>query len=56
MPTFHVNVAVHFIRTRSNLILSCPSEGFPIYAVQWKEDKKARYREGEKGEGARTVE
>jgi len=26
-----VNIAVHFIRARSNLILSCSSEGFPIH-------------------------
>jgi len=32
-PLFDVNVSnitVHFIRARSNLILSCSSEGFPI--------------------------
>jgi len=26
-----VNIAVHFIRARSNLILSCFSGGFPMY-------------------------
>jgi len=26
-----VNNAIHFIRARNNLILSCSSEGFPIY-------------------------
>jgi len=27
-----VNIAVHFIRARSNLILNC-SKGFPIYLL-----------------------
>jgi len=26
-----VNIFVHFIRARSNLILSCSSKGFPMY-------------------------
>jgi len=39
-----VNIAVYFIRTRSNLILSCSSEGLPIFAIQW---------EGGGGEGQR---
>jgi len=26
-----VNIAVHFIRARNSLILSCSSEGFPTY-------------------------
>jgi len=26
-----VNIAVHLIRVRSNLILNCSSKGFPLY-------------------------
>jgi len=32
-PLFNANIAVQFIRARSNLILSCSSEGFPIYSL-----------------------
>jgi len=42
-----VNIAVHFIRARSNLILSCSSEGFSIYifTIQWEgEGGEAGYR------------
>jgi len=42
-----VNIAVHFIRARSNLILSCSFEGFPIYI---------RYSVGVRGRGARYKE
>jgi len=40
-----VNIAVHFIRARSNLILSCSSEGFPIYSLFSGKGGGARYRE-----------
>jgi len=53
-----VNIAAHFIRARSNLILSCSSEGFPIYirysaGREW--GRGAGYREKER-EGEESLE
>jgi len=49
-----VNIAVHF-RERSNLILSCSSEEFPIYMLFSERDKRKRARRERererKGEG-----
>jgi len=49
-----VNIAVHFIRARSNLILSCSSKGFPIYvrySVERGRGRRTKYREKrERGE------
>jgi len=28
-----VNIAVHFIRARRNLIIKCSTKGFPIYSL-----------------------
>jgi len=44
-----VNIAVHFIRARSNLILSCSSGGFPMYI-------RCSVRRGEGGEGQNVGE
>jgi len=33
---------IHFVKARSNLILSCSSEGFPIYASVGREGEKKK--------------
>jgi len=40
-----VNIAVHFIRAGSNLILSYSFERFPIYSLFSGKGEGARYRE-----------
>jgi len=39
-----MNIAVHFIRARSKLILSYFSEGFPIYSLFSEKGRTARYK------------
>jgi len=49
-----VNIALHFIRARSNLILSCSSERFPIYICY--SVGKERRRTGHKSKRERERE
>jgi len=48
-----VNITVHFIRAKSNLILSCSSEGFTIYSLF--SEKGGRARWGKRERGGRVV-
>jgi len=52
-----VNIAVYFIRVRSNLILSCSSEGLylPIYLLFSGRRRRAGYR-GKRKRGEELLE
>jgi len=50
-----VNIAVYFIRAKSNLILSYSSEGFPIY-IRCSERRGDRRETGYRGKGERGGE
>jgi len=57
-----VNIAVHFIRARSSLILNCSSEGFSLYIcysvgrVRRREVGYRRKREREREGGEESLE
>jgi len=40
IPTFHEPLAVHFIRARNSLILSCFSRPFLLYYTIWSDGRK----------------
>jgi len=50
-----VNIAVYFIRARSNMILSCSSEGFSIY-IRYSVGRGRERRAGYRGKRERREE